>query len=182
MSRPVHLYAKRDVAQEGAQDRCQPTTVAACFFLALKNGLTWGGTRSGRYPFFGCYASPKNGYAYFGTGGTETQMLEAIQGGASRQAPLRVSSLLGLPPADCLGLAKEALDTCKEALDTCKDAAQSSYILNSGLPLTPAQTARPHCRTVAENMADAIKSLRSASAPAFINTCEQNCRHVLMNA
>eukprot|EP00964_Phaeocystis_antarctica_P024118 scaffold13501_cov52-Phaeocystis_antarctica.AAC.1 len=68
--------AGRDAAQAAATDRCLPTTVAACRTLALKNGLTWG--YSGAMSYFGCYAFAENGYAYFGTGGTETQMLQAI--------------------------------------------------------------------------------------------------------
>ena len=66
----------REAAQAAATDRCQPTTAAACRTLALKNGLTWGGSAQGYTVRFGCYAYAENGRALFGTGGTETQKLQ----------------------------------------------------------------------------------------------------------
>jgi len=95
-------YAGRDAAQVAATDRCQPTTVAACRTLALKNGLTWHG--SGAYRYFGCYAFAENGKAYFGTGGNDAQKLQAIEGRAGYWTPLRVPSL----DTGCLLLSNQA--------------------------------------------------------------------------
>ena len=83
--------------------------MAACKALALKNGLIWGGSYAGYYPYFGCYAyagsyAGVGGKAWFGTGGTETQMLQAIETSINSWIPLRVSSL----DTDCLLLSNQA--------------------------------------------------------------------------
>ena len=88
-------------AQTSAKDRCQPTTVASCRALALKNGLSWGG--SANYGYFGCWAYAENGHAYFGFLGTETEKLQEIVS-TNHWFPLRLSSL----DTDCLLLSNQA--------------------------------------------------------------------------
>jgi len=69
-----------------AKGLCQPLTVRACRALALKNGLTWGGSGSWEY-YPGCYAYAESGKAYFGTIGSDAEMLQAGPGGEVPGAP-----------------------------------------------------------------------------------------------
>ena len=70
----------RDAVLFPAEGLCQPLTVRACRALALKNGLTWGGSGSSEY-YAGCYAYAEDGKAYFGTSGSDAEMLQAGPGG-----------------------------------------------------------------------------------------------------
>ena len=80
----------RDAALTAAKDLCQPLTVESCLALALKNGLAWGG--SANYVYHGCYAFAENGRAYFGTGGSDAEKLQAIVS-INSWFPLRLPSL-----------------------------------------------------------------------------------------
>ena len=75
----------------------------SCKALALRNGLTWGG--SGPVPkvarYHGCYATSYNRKAYFGDGGTKDQKMQNLPPSGTR---LRLSSL----DTDCLLLSNQA--------------------------------------------------------------------------
>ena len=122
----------RDAALTAAKDLCQPLTVESCRALALKNGLTWGG--SGKYVYHGCYAFAENGRAYFGTGGSDAEKLQAIVS-INSWFPLRLPSL----DTDCLSLSNQAkLEAKLEANqakleDTCGCIDSTSVVGGSGL-------------------------------------------------
>ena len=122
----------RDAALTAAKDLCQPLTVESCRALALKNGLTWGG--SGKYVYHGCYAYAENDRAYFGTGGSDAEKLQAIVS-INSWFPLRLPSL----DTDCLLLSNQAkLEAKLEANqakleDTCGCIDSTSVVGGSGL-------------------------------------------------